>query len=206
MATAVETVKNFMNVLTKYSQDSTQVGQFALDDAIRTATKYSSIDEAKKDLLGRLKDTETYPDTDTRLKEAAGIVIGAENDFSVDTGAISGSNAGGSTVKNAQDIVPEDGDLSTAELPTPGSTTPITYTGDDGKSFTFYAQWPDSFTAAYNCESKSDYGEACELIGDSRYFTDFSQNGLWGLNAKDLTNVTSRILRGLNSCACHSQI
>ena len=34
MATAVDTVKNFMNVLTKYSQDSSEVGIIALDDAI----------------------------------------------------------------------------------------------------------------------------------------------------------------------------
>ncbi|MBQ6976389.1 MAG: hypothetical protein IJS81_06910 [Selenomonadaceae bacterium] len=71
------------------------------------------------------------------MQKVTGMVLGGTNDFTVDTGAITGSNAGGSTVKNAQDIVPESGDFSTAEMPTPGSTTQITYTGDDGKSFTF---------------------------------------------------------------------
>ena len=37
MAAAVETVKNFMNVLKKYSQDSSQVGQLAPDDAKKFA-------------------------------------------------------------------------------------------------------------------------------------------------------------------------
>ncbi len=60
MATVVETIKNFMNVLTKYSQDSSEMGIIALDDAIRTVTKFSSLDEAKKSLVDTLKDTETY--------------------------------------------------------------------------------------------------------------------------------------------------
>ena len=54
--------------------------------------------------------------------------ISIDFDHNADTGAITGSNAGGSTVKNAADIVPEDDvDLSTLPLPEPGSTTPITY-------------------------------------------------------------------------------
>ncbi len=178
MATAVETVKTFMNVLTKYSQDSTQIGEIALNDAIRTVTTYSSLDEAKKDLVDRFKDTETYPDTDTRLKEATGMVLGTNNDFSVDTGAISGSNAGGDTVKDAQSIVPEDGDLSTAELPTPGTTTPITYTGDDGKSFTFYAKWPDSFTTivhGFNISGVDDLEAFDNGFIDSRNYVDLAQ-------------------------------
>ena len=81
MATAVETIKNFMEVLKTYSQNSDEIGVVALDDAIRTVTTYASLDEAKKDLVNKLKDTETYPDTDTRLKETTGMVIGAEYDY-----------------------------------------------------------------------------------------------------------------------------
>ena len=58
-------------------------------------------------------------DSNTRLQEVAGVIIGAQKDYSADTGAISGSNAGGSQIKNAADIVPESGDLSTATLPEP---------------------------------------------------------------------------------------
>ena len=175
MATAVETVKNFMKVLTNYSQNSSQVGQLALDDAIRAVTTYSRLDEAKKALVNKLKDTETEPDTDTRLQKATGMKLGGEWDFSVDTGAISGSNAGGSTIKNAQNIVPEDGDLSTAELPTPGSTTPITYTGDDGNSFTFYVKWPDSFTTIVQGSNLSSVDEIDDGLSDSRNYLDLAQ-------------------------------
>ena len=197
MATAVETVKGFMNTLKKYSQDSTQIGQQALDDAIRTVTKFSSLDEAKKNLVDRLKDTETYPDTDTRLKEATGMVlapavsnalndpanqdltemsVNIEVDPNADTGAISGSNAGGSTVKNANDIVPEDDvDLSTLPLPEPGSTTPITYTGEDGKTFTFYVKWPDSFTTLVHGYNLSSIEEMDSGLMDSRNYVDLAQ-------------------------------
>ena len=46
MSTAVETVKNIMNVLKKYSQDDSEIGVIALNDAIRTTTTFSSLDEA----------------------------------------------------------------------------------------------------------------------------------------------------------------
>ena len=194
MATAVETMHGIIKTLEKYSESTGMIGVDNLDDAIRSVSTTSSLIDFRDQFVNEVTSTEKFSDVNERLKEVCGIILGGE-----DTGAVISFNAGGSTVKTAESIVPEDGDLSTAELPTPGTTTPITYTGDDGNSFTFYAQWPDSFTAVYNCESKSDYGEACELIGDSRYFTDFSQNGLWGLSAEDLTNVNSRILRGLNT-------
>ncbi len=192
MATAVETVKNFIGVLKNYSQDSTQVGRIALDEAIRQTTIFSSLEEATNELKAMLADTETYPDTDTRLQKATGMVIGGIRDYSVDTGAISGSNAGGSTVKNAQSIVPEDGDLSTAELPTPGTTTPITYTGDDGKSFTFYVKWPDSFTTAIDCLTGND-DEFDVRLKDSRYHVDLDTldpNGAYEIDAGFNNNLT----------------
>lgn len=197
MSTAVETVKNIMNVLKKYSQDDSEIGVIALNDAIRTTTIFSSLDEAKKDLVARLEDTETYPDSDTRLKEATGMVlvppvtnalkdpanqdlteisVNIEVDPNADTGAISGSNAGGSTVKNANDIVPEDDvDLSTLPLPEPGSTTPITYTGDDGKTFTFYVKWPDSFTTLVHGYNLSSIEEMDSGLMDSRNYVDLAQ-------------------------------
>ena len=174
MATAVETAKNIMNVLKKYSQDESEIGVIALNDAIRTATTFSSLDEAKKDLVARLKDTETYPDSDTRLKEATGMVLSV--DFTSDTGAITGHNAGGSTVKDSKSIVPEDDvDLSTLPLPEPGSTTPITYTGDDGKTFTFYVKWPDSFTTIVHGYNISSIEEMDPGLLDSRNYVDLAQ-------------------------------
>ena len=200
MATAVETVKGFMNTLKKYSQYDSEIGVIALNDAVRTVTTYSSLDAAKKDLVKRIKDTETYPDTDTRLKEATGMVlsgliqdpsalfqeiansdsnevsISIDFDHNADTGSISGSNAGGSTVKNAADIVPEDDvDLSTLPLPEPGSTTPITYTGEDGKTFTFYVKWPDSFTTIVHGFNLSSIDEMDPGLVDSRNYVDLAQ-------------------------------
>ena len=200
MATAVETVKGFMNTLKKYSQYDSEIGVIALNDAVRTVTTFSSLDAAKKDLVKRIKDTETYPDTDTRLKEATGMVlsgliqdpnaifqeiansdsdevnISIDFDHNADTGAITGSNAGGSTVKNAADIVPEDDvDLSTLPLPEPGSTTPITYTGSDGNSFTFYVKWPDSFTTIVHGFNISSIDEMDPGLVDSRNYIDLAQ-------------------------------
>ncbi len=164
-----------MNVLTNYSQDTTQVGLIALDEAVRRVSYFSSLEEVAKNLIIMLGDKETYPESDTRLQKATGMVLGKEGDFSADTGAISGSNAGGSTTKNAQGIVPEGDntvDLSTLSMPTPGSTTPITYTGDDGNSFTFNVKWPDSFTTAiYMPDDEKDI-EPLTLMKDSRYHYD----------------------------------
>ena len=173
MSTAVDTIKTLMGTLTNYSGREDYVGMIALDNAIRTSTYFASTEAAVDKLVADLKNTEKYPDTDTRLKEVTGIVLGADKDYSVDTGAISGSNAGGSTVKNAQDIVPETGDLSTAELPTPGSTTPITYTGADGNSFTFYVKWPDSFSTVVHGFG-DDGVEGEDRIVDKRYHVDLN--------------------------------
>ena len=136
---------------------------------------FSSLEEVAENLTIMLGDKETYPDSDTRLQKATGMVLGKEGDFSADTGAITGYNAGGSTVKDAQWIVPEGDntvDLSTLPLPEPGSTTPITYTGNDGKSFTFYVKWPDSFTTAIYMPDDENDIEPLNLIKDSRYHYD----------------------------------
>ncbi len=193
MATAVETTKNFMNVLRNYSQDaSTPIGRIALDQAVRQVTLYNSLEDVIDKLQTTLKDTETYPDTDTRLQKATGMVIGAEDDYSVDTGAITGSNAGGSTVKNAQDIVPEDNvDLSTLPMPEAGSTTPITYTGNDGNTFTFYVKWPDSFTTVVD-GSREGTDDQLIRIKDSRYHVDLNtldENGYYELPPSSDTNL-----------------
>lgn len=193
MATAVETTKIFMDALKSYAQDNSQVGRIALDDATRKATTYSDFAAAVEDLKEKLKDTTTYPDTDTRLREATGIVIGAENDYEVDTGAISGYNAGGSTVKNSHGIVPENGTMSDATLPEPGSTTPITYTGEDGKSFTFYVKWPDSFSTVVQ---GPETGEGDERLDDSRYQIDLNtldENAYYTFESKDSDGETEKI-------------
>ncbi|MBQ6975086.1 MAG: hypothetical protein IJQ16_00850, partial [Selenomonadaceae bacterium] len=171
MATAVETIKTFMGVLKNYSSSDESIGMAALDNAIRTSTIFSNTEEAVDKLKAALKDT--TKDSNTRLVEATGMVIGDVGNYSVDTGAITGSNAGGSTVKNAQDIVPETGDLSTATLPTPGSTSQISYTGADGKTFTFNVKWPDSFTTVIQGFDGTD-NEMESRLTDKRYHVDLN--------------------------------
>ena len=63
--------------------------------------------------------------------------------------------------------------LSTAELPTPGSTTPITYTGNDGKSFTFYVKWPDSFSTIVQGFDGNE-NEQEDRLTDRRYHVDLN--------------------------------
>ncbi|MBR3746508.1 MAG: hypothetical protein IKN27_06055, partial [Selenomonadaceae bacterium] len=102
------------------------------------------------------------------LLQNCGIVIGADNDFTVDTGAVSGYNAGMGVVKNAQDIVPEDNViLSELPLPAAGSTTMHTYTGADGKTFTYTVNYPlqylevvDVATAPEGYNGSLDYSNA----------------------------------------------
>ena len=171
MATAVETIKTFMGVLKNYSSSDESIGMAALDSAVRATTIFASTEEAVDKLKAALKDT--TKDSNTRLVEATGMVIGDVGNYSVDTGAITGSNAGGSTVKNAQDIVPETGDLSTATLPTPGSTSQISYTGADGKTFTFNVKWPDSFTTVIQGFDGTD-NEMESRLTDKRYHVDLN--------------------------------
>ena len=145
MSTGTETLKHFFTVLKEYSTDTSDyAGKMAINKAVRAVTFEDNLATAIQHFkMGITGEDSKYAnlDTATRLQELTGMVLGEKGDYSADTGAISGSNAGGSVVKNAADIVPESGDLSTATLPEPSSTSQITYTGNDGKSFTFNVKW-----------------------------------------------------------------
>ena len=219
MATSVEVMKNFFNVLKDYSNDNTNyIGELALDKAVRAVSTMDNFKESVSIFKALLTadGIEGYSDldSDTRLQKVTGMVIGADNDFEADTGAISGSNAGGSVKKNAADIVPESGDLSTATLPAEGSTTQITYTGDDGKSFTFNVKWPESFSKFVSgtaVDSKTDpndrmkdsrflvdlndFDENEEFYADSPFESLFVGNATYG----DMKNAELTILKGLNT-------
>lgn len=217
MATGTEVMKNFFKVLKNYSQETGYVGRTALDEAVRAVTPLNNLEQAITFFEGALL-TDTIPqysemDSDTRLKEITGMVLGADEDLSADTGAISGANAGGSTVKDAQSIVPEDGDLSTAILPAEGSTTQITYTGDDGKSFTFNVKWPDSFHKFISGTAVDSSTDISTRLKDSRFLVDlndFDENenfykddpvSLLAMPATygDMKNSAQTILKGLNT-------
>ena len=204
MATAVQTIQTLMGTLKNYSTSEEYIGIEALDQAIRTSTTFASTENAIEGLTKALSNTEKYPESDTRLKEATGMVIGQVGNYSVDTGAITGYNAGGSTVKDAQWIVPEGDntvDLSTLSLPEPGSTTPITYTGNDGNSFTFYVKWPDSFsTVVQGFNGTEDEQEA--RLTDKRFHVDLNtldSNGYYTRTVDDEDESGKPITKTENS-------
>ncbi len=175
MATGVEVMKNFFKVLKDFSYEDNNTGRAALDKATRAVWKDAyQFSNVFTNLKSKLFNASDERDSDTRLQELTGMIIGADGDLTVDTGSISGSNAGGSTVKDAQSIVPEDGDLSTATLPTPGSTSQITYTGDDGKSFTFNVKWPDSFTQFVSGRAVDSTTNMTARLFDSRFISDLN--------------------------------
>lgn len=148
MATAVETMTNFMNALTKYSNDTTTSGVAILDEAVKETTRFNGLQDAINSFVNDVTNTASIPDLNQRLWETCGIVLGKEGDFTADTGAVSGYNAGGLTVKDAAGIVPETGTLSGLSMPAAGSTTTHKYINADGKECTFNIEWPASFTQA----------------------------------------------------------
>ncbi|MBR6013893.1 MAG: hypothetical protein IK062_08960 [Selenomonadaceae bacterium] len=176
MSTAVNTMKDFFNAMKNYSSNGNANGVTILNDAVRTVSHFASLQDAINNFVHDVTDTETYSDTAERLKETSGIVLGADNDNTADTGAITGLNAGGSTLKNAVTIVPEDFDLTYLPLPTAGSTTTHTYTGNDGQTFTYYVEWPASFTKMYDFRGVTQ--EMLKDMSDSeiteKYFKDIS--------------------------------
>jgi len=157
----------FFDALEKYSNDATADGIAVLSDAVRTTSRFSSLNDAINNFVADVTDTSAYSDVNARLAATCGIVLGADNDFTADTGAISGYNAGGTTVKDAQSIVPETSNLDTVDLPAAGSTTTHTYTGDDGKVFTFYVKWPSSFTKFYDL-SGVEYSDWMKMSATER--------------------------------------
>ena len=165
MSTAIQTMTNFMSVMQDYSNDKNASGTTLLNDAVRSVSRFSSLQDAINNFVADTTSTATYSDANQRLQNTCGIVLGADNDFSADTGAVTGANAGGSTVKNAVSIVPETADLTNLPLPGVGSTTTHTYTGADGNTFTFYVKWPESFTKFYDFRGINSW-ETLETLSD----------------------------------------
>ena len=104
--TGVDVMTKFFDVLKFYADDTITNGIDILSEAVRAVSFYSDLEDAVDAFTYEVTSTEIYSDTYERLREVCGIVIGDTGDYSVDTGAISGYNAGGDTVKNAADIVP----------------------------------------------------------------------------------------------------
>ena len=104
MATQQEVMKAFMKSL-----DETELsGRDALDEAIQASSNFKSYSE----VLGKFeKDRDATGDNWHRfLVEKCGIILDNK-----DTGAVSGSDAGGATAKGADDIIPEKGEAKYPE-------------------------------------------------------------------------------------------
>ena len=96
-------IKDFMKSL----DNTTLSGTAALDEAVKASSHYhyNSLQDVIDNLIA---DCRRSGSPEYFLKEFCGIDLTNE-----DTGAITGSDAGGSTVKNASDVVPESGSVDT---------------------------------------------------------------------------------------------
>lgn len=97
MATQQEVIYNFMQSL----DNTTLKGAAAVNEAIRASSNFKNFNAVKKQFMNDLRSAKNWQ---TFLVEKCGIIL-----RNVDTGAISGSDAGGSKVKGAYDILPSKG-------------------------------------------------------------------------------------------------
>ena len=95
--TPQQVIRTFMNSL----ESTNLTGSDAIDQAIRDCSDFTSL----QDLIDRmLSDCRSVNDADTFLRDYCGIIID-----NADTGAVSGWDMGGSTVKTKESVVPESG-------------------------------------------------------------------------------------------------
>ncbi len=112
---ALQVAKAMMSSL----NETTLSGTAALDAAINSASngKFATTDALINKFMSDLESSSSYTDF---LETYCGIILGNE-----DTGAITGSDAGGDTVKTAKSIVPEQVAVSSWGIPIAGSSTTI---------------------------------------------------------------------------------
>ena len=92
MATQQEVIKKFMKSLDTTSKS----GKLALDAAIKACSSFGNLKSVVTQLIG---DCQSATDAKTFLKEKCGIILDNK-----DTGAITGSDAGGSKAKTAEKV------------------------------------------------------------------------------------------------------
>ena len=143
MSTSTATMTNFMNVLKLYAYDMTTDGVAILDHAVKTVSHFSSLRDAVDNFVYDMATVTNTAGARQSLLQNCGIVLGADYDYTADTGAVSGYNAGNGLIKNAQDIVPEGALLTQVAYPA-STITYHTYTGNDGQTFAFSLVYPSS--------------------------------------------------------------
>lgn len=151
--------------------ETTLQGVAALDEAVKSSTggKFNSRDELVSAFMSDLNSAASYTDF---LVDKCGIILG--ND---DTGAITGSDAGGETTKTAESIVPEKVAVSSWGVPTAGSTTTI-------NGLTIH--WPTEGVTAGTLSTQeehilaglnSDWIEQCTNLVKESFGIDFTEEG-----------------------------
>lgn len=101
--TQQEVIKTFMQSL----NDTTLKGGAALNEAIKASSNFKNFNAVRRQFLEDIKAAKNWH---TFLVEKCGIVLD-----NADTGAISGSDAGGSKTKTATDILPSTGEAQYPE-------------------------------------------------------------------------------------------
>lgn len=123
MVTQQEVIKKFMKSLDKTSKK----GEAALNEAIKACSPFKNFKELKAALIRDCKTAKS--NGDDFLKTYCGI------DYSTDdSGAITGSDAGGTVSKNDADIIPESGSLKTYKK-TSFTKKGLTVKLGDGKTY-----------------------------------------------------------------------
>ncbi len=101
MATQQEVIKKFMKSLDKTTKKPAQ----ALDAAVKACSNFKSVQAVFDQMISDRKKSANAEDF---LQRYCGIFLD-----NLDTGAITGSDAGGKTIKTSESIVPESGSLKT---------------------------------------------------------------------------------------------
>lgn len=113
--TPQQIIKAFVSSLTK----TTLQGTAAVDEAINYVTQGRI--ETTTDLVNAFLNDLANANSETIfLRDKCGIILG-----NADTGAITGSDAGGDTIKTASSVIPEQIPVTSWGIPTIGSTTTI---------------------------------------------------------------------------------
>lgn len=118
MTSTVDTMKKFMNVL----DTSSRGGLSGLNEAVQAVSRFSSANDWIQNFINECNDFNTtnshgYTSVDNFLAAVCDINLNNQ-----DTGAITGKDAGGLTIKTPESIIPENNNGS---FPTPGSKTTI---------------------------------------------------------------------------------
>ncbi|MBR1730567.1 MAG: calcium-binding protein, partial [Selenomonadaceae bacterium] len=176
MSNQQEVIKKFMA-----SFDNTTLnGTEALDEAIKVCSNFNSIQEVINKMIS---DCENAGSADDFLKNYCGIDLN-----NTDTGSITGKDAGGSKVKIAESVIPENGNLDTSFYERSFTINGLTVKLDDSYS-TLTTDQLFIWQALYTWWTKG----ALDLISES-YGKNFGFDNNSSASVKEITISFSEVL------------